>query len=140
VLQLIYTSREFRPLSEADLKRLVNHSRARNQKDHVTGFLYYSSGTFLQLLEGDEAIVEATFARIQDDFRHVNPTIIFKDNTATERLFEDWSMEIADPKSTSAIMRGFFQTDKDLDLTKLDAEKALLLLEAFRGMHTSLLL
>ena len=140
MLQLIYTSREFRPLSDADLKRLVAHSRARNAKEHVTGFLYYSNGTFLQLLEGDDATVEATFARIQDDFRHVDPKIIYKDNTATERMFEDWSMEIADPKSTSTIMRGFFQTDKDLDLTKLDAEKALLLLEAFRGMHTSRLL
>jgi len=140
VLQLIYTSREFRPLSDADLKRIVTHSQTRNQRDNITGFLYYSNGTFLQILEGEEAVVEATFARIQDDFRHVNPKIILKDNTATERMFDNWSMEIADPQSTSAIMRGFFQVDKDLDLTKLDAEKALLLLEAFRGMHTSLLL
>ena len=138
MLQLIYTSREFRPLSDADLKRLVSYSRTRNKQDQVTGFLYYSNGTFLQLLQGDEATVEATFARIQDDYRHIDPKILIKDNTVTDRLFEDWNMEIADPKSTSTIMRHFFQSDKDLDLTKLDAEKAFLLLDSFRGLHHSL--
>jgi hypothetical protein len=138
VLQLIYTSREFRPLSAQDLKRIVTRSRLRNTEDHITGFLYYSTGTFLQLLEGDEEKVEGTFQRIADDFRHINPHVIYRNKAATERLFRDWSMEVNDPTATSAIMRQFFQSEKDLDLTKLDAEKALLLLEAFSGLHATL--
>jgi Sensors of blue-light using FAD len=138
VLQLIYTSREFRPLQAADLKRIVTRSRIRNAEDHITGFLYYSNGTFLQLLEGDADKVEATFERIADDFRHIHPKVIYRNTEATTRMFKDWSMEVNDPNATSAIMRQFFQADKDLDLTKLDAEKALLLLEAFGGLHTSL--
>jgi hypothetical protein len=136
-MRLIYTSREFRPLSEADLKRLVTRSRIRNEQDGLTGFLYYSAGTFLQMLEGEEATVNATFARIEDDYRHVIASILMRE-TITERFFENWSMETANPTKASKILRDFFQMDQDLDLTKLDADKALLLFEAFRGANKAL--
>ena len=137
MIRLIYTSREFRPLSEADLKRLVTRSRIRNEQNSVTGFLYYSAGTFLQMLEGDEAAVNATFARIEDDYRHVVHSILVRE-TIAERFFDNWSMETANPTKTSKILRDFFQIDQDLDLTKLDADKALLLFEAFRGANKAL--
>jgi len=136
-MRLIYTSREFRPLSEADLKRLVTRSRIRNEQDGLTGFLYYSAGTFLQMLEGEEATVNATFARIEDDYRHVIASILMRE-TITEQFFENWSMETANPTKASKILRDFFQMDQDLDLTKLDADKALLLFEAFRGANKAL--
>jgi hypothetical protein len=136
-MRLIYTSREFRPLSEADLKRLVTRSRIRNEQDGLTGFLYYSAGTFLQMLEGEEATVNATFARIEDDYRHIIASILMRE-TITERFFENWSMETANPTKASKILRDFFQMDQDLDLTKLDADKALLLFEAFRGANKAL--
>jgi len=139
VFQLIYTSKEFRPMSDADLKRIVSRSQIRNRQDGITGFLYYSAGTFLQILEGEEATVRATFARIEDDFRHTISSVLFE-GTVEERLFSDWSMEAADPKKTSAIMHAFFQSDRDLDLTKLDEEKAMLLLDAFSVTNKALLL
>lgn len=126
-------------MTDADLKRIVSHSKTRNQQDGVTGFLYYSGGTFLQILEGEEAVVRATFARIQDDFRHTIASVLVE-GPAEERLFSDWSMEVANPKKTSAIMHAFFQSDRDLDLTKLDEEKALLLLDAFSLTNKALLL
>ena len=139
MFQLIYTSREFRPMSDADLKRIVSRSQIRNQKDGITGFLYYSAGTFLQMLEGEEATVRATFARIQDDYRHVISTVIFE-GKSEKRMFSNWSMEVANPKKTADIMHAFFQCDRDLDLTRLDEEKALLLLDAFSGANKALLL
>jgi len=139
VLQLVYTSREFRPMSDADLKRLVTHSQIRNKQDGVTGFLYYSAGTFLQMLEGEEATVSATFARIEDDYRHIIASILHR-GSSDHRLFANWTMEIANPQKTSDIMRAFFQSDRDLDLTRLDTEKAFLLLEAFSGASRELLL
>ena len=139
MLQLVYTSREFRPISAADLKRLVARSKIRNERDGVTGFLYYSAGTFLQMLEGDEATVAATFARIEDDYRHTISSVLHKEKSET-RLFSQWTMETADPTKTANIMHAFFQSDRDLDLTRLDAEKALLLLEAFSVTNKALLL
>lgn len=139
MLQLVYTSREFRPMSEAELKRLVTRSQIRNKQEGVTGFLYYSAGTFLQMLEGDEATVSATFARIEDDYRHIIASILHR-GPAEERLFANWTMEIAHPKKTSDIMRAFFQSDRDLDLTRLDADKAFLLLDAFSGANRELML
>ena len=135
--QLLYVSTPTSELATSALDNILTASRANNALLGITGLLLHIDGGFLQMLEGEEATVNATFARIEDDYRHVIASILMRE-TITERFFENWSMETANPTKASKILRDFFQMDQDLDLTKLDADKALLLFEAFRGANKAL--
>ena len=53
--------------------------------------LLYGNGTFLQVLEGDEAIVDTLIAAIGRDQRHTNMKIVRRENI-TSRQYSDWSM------------------------------------------------
>ncbi|MCV3272233.1 BLUF domain-containing protein [Roseobacter sinensis] len=91
VWQLIYTSRPF----GYDLNVLANilaTSRNRNARDDITGALICRPDVFLQLLEGPRAKVEATYARICEDDRHVEVTPLIAEETP-DRLFPDWAMK-----------------------------------------------
>ena len=43
---------------------LLEQSRTRNQKQHITGMLLYLNGTFIQVLEGAEKDVNEIYAAI----------------------------------------------------------------------------
>ncbi|MEP1489809.1 MAG: BLUF domain-containing protein [Algibacter sp.] len=72
------------------LKALYLKAKANNQVHNVTGILIYKNQNFLQVLEGEETIVDATFNRIKSDSRHKN---IFKviNTSIDERIFEDYN-------------------------------------------------
>jgi hypothetical protein len=53
--------------------------------------LLYASGSFLQVLEGDEAAIDEVFARISADDRHHNIVVIARERVAA-RDFGAWSM------------------------------------------------
>ena len=88
---LIYVSIASRELSEPELVELLELSRANNMRDDITGMLLYKDRRFMQLLEGPESTVCATYARIARDARHHDATILLEGET-TERDFDDWSM------------------------------------------------
>jgi len=72
------------------LKALYLKAKANNSKHHITGILIYKNQNFLQVLEGEETIVDETFKRIENDARHKN---VFKviNTTIEERIFEDYN-------------------------------------------------
>lgn len=91
MLSLVYLSSATVPFSQADLDALLEKSRANNTRDDISGILVYRDGDFLQVLEGPEDKVRATFARIGRDTRH-NRVIVLDEATIGERAFGDWSM------------------------------------------------
>ncbi|MGI8436962.1 MAG: BLUF domain-containing protein [Chthoniobacterales bacterium] len=70
IFQLVYVSRAADSFSADDLLELLRQSRENNERAGVSGMLLFKERRFLQLLEGDEASVRATFQRIQRDPRH----------------------------------------------------------------------
>ena len=88
---LIYVSVANGDLSEHELVDLLTVSRENNTRDEITGMLLYKDGRFMQLLEGPESAVCATYARIARDLRHRDITILLEGELA-ERDFSDWSM------------------------------------------------
>jgi hypothetical protein len=92
---LIYTSSAVVPFGAPELHALLTRCRDRNGADGITGMLLYKDGNFLQLLEGDEATVRATFARVQRDPRHTQVTVL-RDQGEDTRLFTEWSMGFLD--------------------------------------------
>lgn len=70
---------------------ILNSSIKNNVKDGITGVLLFKSRVFIQLLEGPEDKVEATFQRIIQDPRHENIKLLAKQKVQ-DRLYGEWSM------------------------------------------------
>jgi hypothetical protein len=67
---LIYLSQATRPLSAKALTCLLEQARQANARQQLTGALVYSNKRFIHLLEGEQAVLEAAYARISRDPRH----------------------------------------------------------------------
>ena len=90
--RLIYASRYTGEGEMSDVVRtIVNASIQNNRLVDVTGFLLAGEGRFLQWLEGPEASVEETYARIGRDSRH-GDLVTIVDGSAERRRFRDWNM------------------------------------------------
>jgi hypothetical protein len=90
VTQLIYYSQPF-GFDEAMLNGILLQARRNNARDGLTGALIVRRDLYLQMLEGPEAAVVATFARIKRDDRHLAVNSLACE-TVGSRLFPDWTM------------------------------------------------
>lgn len=94
LVHCIYTSVQTAALTAAELERLVAESRASNLRNGITGILLHVKGTFFQILEGPQDVIEELYGRILLDGRHTRVTrIIFE--TIPKRFFSDSSMTLA---------------------------------------------
>jgi hypothetical protein len=130
MFHIIYQSHEIFSFSEKELKKLLLRSRFRNGSDGITGLLLLHEGTFLQALEGDEVAVRTTFARIAQDPRHGEVSLLSSGSvTERHRIFGQWSMGFANPSETVKILNGFVETHDMPDFSRLDARTAMNLLK-----------
>jgi hypothetical protein len=92
LLQLIYTSQPF-GFDEPTLAGILLDARRCNARDGVTGALICRDDLFVQLLEGPEDKVKATYARIIVDDRHLEVRkMASRPIGAADRLFAGWAM------------------------------------------------
>lgn len=106
MLQLAYVSVASAPFSAVSLRTLLTSARTRNSARGVTGVLLYQSGSFMQVLEGEPAIVEGIFAKIQRDPRHRDVLVLLRGDIET-RNFGDWSMGFVDVLASAITLPGF---------------------------------
>jgi hypothetical protein len=92
-IQLLYTS-SLKGKDESVLQPILESARRHNAVTGITGMLLYCEGSFLQVLEGPQTVVHATYERIRVDPRHCS---IFKiDQIAVDkRHFSEWTMGFA---------------------------------------------
>lgn len=93
IYQLIYRSVFDRTTGGALtlVQDILTRSQPNNARHRVTGFLLFDKTHFMQILEGDQADVEAIFRRIGQDTRHGELTILHEGETDV-RSFPEWSM------------------------------------------------
>ena len=91
MIQLSYVSSAARPMTAADLLAILQQCYGHNALHDITGLLLYGNGTFLQALEGDEAVVAPLYERIMRDPRHARVTCLARQTIAT-RHFPGWSI------------------------------------------------
>lgn len=77
-----------------DLKQILASAIRSNSANGLTGGLVFNRKFFAQVLEGEDAAVMQTFARIHKDPRHSDIAIAAK-TQVSERLFGAWSMGYA---------------------------------------------
>jgi hypothetical protein len=90
MIQLIYASRPF-GFDEGTLASILLVARRCNERDGITGALICRGDLYLQLLEGPEELVDATYRGIVKDPRHLDVKLLSRRHV-TERLFPAWAM------------------------------------------------
>lgn len=104
--QLIYTSSAGQDFSETQLSFLLLNARKNNRELGVTGILLYDAGSFLQVLEGEAATVDALYGRIARDPRHTRVSRLITREIST-RAFGEWSMAFVATSSIAASLPGY---------------------------------
>lgn len=89
--RLLYISTARGPITATTIETILRTSRRNNAANGLTGLLVTGGRRFLQVLEGEPAALDATFARIAADPRHF-AVVRLADNPVSERLFADWRM------------------------------------------------
>jgi len=129
---LTYVSSASSRFLEGDFERVAAVSANNNQRDDITGALLFKEGTFMQVLEGDEAVVCRTFARIASDPRHQGLITLLR-GEIQERQFPEFSMRVELISGTSAI-------EPTSELVKALLAKSLPQAHALRNPSTALLM
>ncbi len=88
--QIIYSSKPF-GFDASVLDDILTISRARNRRDDITGTLICRADMYLQLIEGPEEALKATYARISADDRHLDIDLLVS-RGVTARMFPKWAM------------------------------------------------
>ncbi len=88
--RIIYSSRPF-GFDDAMLNSILSDARRCNVRDDITGALICRADLYLQLLEGPQGAVEAAFARIAQDDRHLEVRRLVSGPIAA-RQFGAWAM------------------------------------------------
>ena len=89
--EIIYQSIADPSLTGEDVFRLVYRSRMANGDAGLSGFLIFSHGRFLQLLEGESDRLDRAFSAIRQDPRHGSVEVL-SDRAIASPLFDKWSM------------------------------------------------
>jgi len=108
LVQLVYTSKPSsggKGHSKLQTLREVHAiSQQINAAHDVTGFLAFDVQHYIQVLEGKQAVVNATYDRIQRDPRHTDLKLLDV-VPIRSRMFGQWSMGASfDPIAISEIM------------------------------------
>ena len=128
----MYASGATRDLTPTELDALLVTSQLQNARHNISGMLLYSEGSFFQVLEGTEADVDTTFARIGADSRHSHTTCIIREPIAA-RAFEAWTMgyaQITDADANAIVGRNDFYAARSC-IMSLNPGRARKLLQAF---------
>jgi hypothetical protein len=91
---LIYASTAVSQMCQPELRPILDSARITNAQLDVTGILLHSEGSFFQVLEGDAAVIDSLYAKIERDKRHKNTVLIVWEPIAS-RSFADWPMGFA---------------------------------------------
>jgi hypothetical protein len=89
--ELVYCSIANPDARSKDIADILRTSRDFNSKNDITGCLLYYNGEFIQVLEGDQNIIQDLFSRIENDDRHSN-VVVLAAGDKEKRVFNDWNM------------------------------------------------
>jgi len=91
MFELIYRSIADESFSQTDTSNILNTARLFNEENNITGCLIFYDGEFIQILEGNQKLVQDLYANIEKDKRH-NNVMLIAEGEKEERIFDNWSM------------------------------------------------
>ncbi len=90
LIRVVYYSEPARSAS-INMKALHDDCLRNNTHDKIGGFLHYNGYCFMQVLEGEQAIVAACYRRIMNDARHTNIKLVAAQFVA-EPHYQEWKI------------------------------------------------
>lgn len=123
--QIAYVSRPF-GYDAAMLAGILVDARSRNRRDGITGSLICRADLYCQLIEGPEQSVNACFARIARDDRHLEVRKLAS-VPVTARLFSGWDMR-HDP------VQSWMWSHEDIAEGRLDKARSDDVLDVFKKL------
>ena len=91
LIRLVYASTAAQPVNSEFLEDILKTARLRNEVRDLTGLLVFDHQYFLQVIEGERAMVSLLLGKLFADSRHHELTVLELDEI-TQRSFADWSM------------------------------------------------
>jgi hypothetical protein len=91
LIRLIYVSHAVGPQTGTMTHSILNTAQTSNKANGITGVLGQARGVFLQVLEGERAVVTKLFSRIYADSRHTGLELVHCESI-TQRRYAKWSM------------------------------------------------
>lgn len=135
---LVYSSRASQSLQKEDLVAILEAARHKNQLHHITGMLVFANDEFLQVLEGEEEVIEKLFTTITEDPRNRDCRVLL-DRAIEQRIFSDWSMGFREMEKADLTQRPgfieFFNPDMTPKALINPTSAAQFLLLGFRGLQ-----
>ncbi|HEY8942427.1 MAG TPA: BLUF domain-containing protein [Cellvibrio sp.] len=132
---IVYISSAKLGLTYSEIINIVEDSRINNEKNGLTGLLLFNSGNFMQLLEGEESVVDALYRKIEKDRRHTEVKLLLKE-PITHRNFNNWTMgfkNIEKLKEMKPELLNSFLTDElNFSVYQKNPYRALEFLETFK--------
>ena len=127
---ICYISDSIQYESLKNLENLYLKASANNFRKSITGILIYTNNNFLQVLEGEENVVNETFKIISLDIRHRN---IFKiiDTTIEERIFEDYNFGFTTINKKKELDELYEYLDWLRNADSVNANKIITMVESF---------
>lgn len=102
LIRLFYVSKASDGVGKKEIADILERSRKNNSSLGLTGVLCLKAGRFAQIIEGSEANVFKAYLKIAEDKRH-SELVIVSISTATESVFEGWSMGCIGDEIVTAI-------------------------------------
>lgn len=133
MFSLVYVSSATHLFTDQELIDLLKKSRANNQRQDITGLMLYKDGNFIQVLEGPEEAVLATFNKIALDPRHTGLVILSRQQIA-ERQFPDWAMGFRNANKLQDVagVSAYLQEPVTPEALTKNPQRTQLLLESFK--------
>ncbi len=125
LIQIVYASQPF-GFDEPTLAGILLDARRCKKRDNVTGALVCRHDLYLQLLEGPEVPVRATYARILQDDRHAGVRELLN-RRIQSRFFANWAM-LHDPVKT------WIWTEGEIADAELDRAEPAEIIKIFRDL------
>ncbi len=92
---IMYKSIPDKGIKKSEFQELLQNSQERNQMHHITGYIFLSKTKIVQLIEGDDEVIDALYNRIKNDTRHTDVSMIL-DKEIEKRTMMNWNMAILD--------------------------------------------
>ena len=91
MFQIAYFSTAAAPQLAPLIQKILITSRANNLRDDISGLLVAGGNRYLQVIEGPRRELEALYANIRADDRHLAVTTLVERVTMS-RCFDGWAM------------------------------------------------
>lgn len=131
---VVYLSSATDDFDPRTLDQIAQVASVNNKPLNITGMLLYSGTHFLQVLEGQEQILQFMIERIEQDDRHTNLEVIL-DVPIQKRNFSEWYMGALDVSRNMKLDREQFKfiTAQAVCDPKAAGRAALTVLKLFRN-------